>query len=438
MAAPGTSTETQSVTGPLEGDPGGTTTPDGATVEGVLVVGAPESGCPEVGNWLQALGCYPVDSNDGFRLQDSADQPFQAPTLVPTPWSEFLLSLADGSWDLPPGADRLVQVRGDFVPAIRLRLKDAVDCSGGFPIVLSDEHLLPLLPALGTDTLSRFVGLLVLRNPLAIARTLSSKYDIALSEGLCLWEHYMAAAFSTSRSLPMLATMVNGAQTSDVLTLEAFTNYFSPAESPDRPTLAVEVPAELDWLDATDGEFRSVATSHQTEIWDFLVDAAHNGRPLQGFPDTFGHPTDAATEVLRDGARHRMGRVSKQKLSSVLSEERATQESLMKANAELQDLLASATDSLNQSMAERDQMRENQADLMQRLRTMGLTQAEGHRRADRLAKELEELHERMLELVGASEELEKVYQSEIWRTGYAITLPFRRLKEALFGDAERF
>ena len=71
---------------------------------------------------------------------------------------------------------------------------------------------------------------------------------------------------------------------------------------------------------------------------------------------------------------------------------------------------------------------------MQRLRTMGVTQAEGHRKAERLEEELEELHESQAGLVKDSEELQRVYQSESWRIGFALTTPIRRIKEILLGS----
>jgi hypothetical protein len=74
---------------------------------------------------------------------------------------------------------------------------------------------------------------------------------------------------------------------------------------------------------------------------------------------------------------------------------------------------------------------------MQRLRDMGVTQAEGHRKADRLSEENAELHARLLELIHDGEELERVYNSEIWRVGSALTLPFRRVKETIFGTVRR-
>jgi hypothetical protein len=259
-----------------------------------------------------------------------------------------------------------------------------------------------------------------------------------VTEGLALWEHYMAAAFSAARQLPMLVACLDRPEYTNVLSAETIEALVSPTTAAERVlgyrSPSPETPSDIDWLDATDEEFRALATRHQIELWDCLTDTANSTRLLQDYPASLERPSDAAVEVLHDGARHRTGRVSKRELQRALHEERAALSALSKKSEEL---LAAANASLSEALEERDRLEVTVTDLMQRLRAMGVTQAEGHRRADRLAMENEELQARLLELVHDAEELERVYNSEIWRVGSALTLPFRRVKETIFGTARR-
>ena len=405
--------------------------------QGVFVLGAPESGCRSVAAWLLSSGFYPALTGEGLRLEISPEESSGPPTVVPTEWAEFLMAMADGSWELPPPGDLLLAARSSLVPAFHERLRDAVDCAHGLPILFSDEHLLPILPVVGPSTLNRFIGVLVLRNPLAIARTLSGKFDISVAEGLSLWEHYMAAAFATARHLATVVTDVHQSADYTPISAEAIEKLLSPTASSERvlgyQSRSPELPTEFNWLDATEEEFLASATRHQIELWGRLTEAAITGQLLEEFPASFEHPSGMAVEVLHDGARHRTGRISKLELSRTMQEEQANLAALTKKSEEM---LATANATLSDTMAERDRLRSSVTDLMHRLRTMAVNQAEGHRKADRLAKENDELHGRLLELIHNGEELEKVYQSESWRIGYAITSPIRRLKQAILGRPE--
>jgi hypothetical protein len=411
---------------------------DRGVLRGIFLLGAPESGCRSVGSWLESSGFAPGQADEGFRIAVSEDRPAGPPTVIPTAWAEFLMAMADGSWQLPPPSDLLLGARSVVVPIFSERVQDAIDCAHGLPVVFSEEHLLPVLPILGSSTLSRFLGILILRNPAAIARTLSAKFDISVAEGLSLWEHYMAAAFSAARQLPMLVAWVDRADYTATLSAETIEALVSPTTAAERVlgyrSPSPEAPSGIDWLDATDGEFRALATRHQIELWDCLTDSANSTRFLQEFPASFERPSDAAVEVLHDGARHRTGRVSKQELLRALHEE---QEALSSLSKKSEELLAATNASLNEALDDRDRSVATVNDLMQRLRSMGVTQAEGHRKADRLSKENEELRETVLQFIHDSEELEKVYNSEIWRVGFAVTLPFRRVKETIFGTVRR-
>jgi hypothetical protein len=411
---------------------------DQGVLRGIFLLGAPESGCGSVGSWLESSGFAPGQADEGFRVAMSEDLPAGPPTVIPTAWAEFLMAMADGSWELPPPGDLLLGARSVVVPIFSERVQDAIDCAHGLPVVFSEEHLLPVLPILGSSTLSRFLGILILRNPAAIARTLSAKFDISVAEGLSLWEHYMAAAFSAAGQLPMLVAWVDRADYTVTLSAETIEALVSPTTAAERVlgyrSPSPEAPSGIDWLDATDGEFRALATRHQIELWECLTDSANSARFLQEFPASFERPSDAAVEVLHDGARHRLGRVSKQQLLRALGEE---QEALSALSKKSDELLAAVNCSLSEALEERDRLAVTVTDLMRRLRAMGVTQAEGHRKADRLSEENAELHARLLELIHDGEELEKVYNSEIWRVGSALTLPFRRVKETLFGTARR-
>ena len=403
--------------------------------DGVLVLAAPESGCRTVGSWLESSGYFPVNTRDDFWSDVSTESPSDPPTLVSSDWTEFLLAGAEGSWELPPSRERLIARRSLLAPAFELRLRDAVDCAHGMPLVVSDESVLPLLPALGDLLHSRFLAIFLLRNPLSIARALSAKYDIAVSEGLFLWEHYAAAVFAVASDQPVLVFSTDDTGTGGGLSAEAIETIMSPGRVEERIAAYDDDFSELEAgsgdYGATSEEFLEIATRHQADLWAALVEAAGSRTRLQHFPERFERPSAPAIEILHDGARHRNGRVSRTEYERLRNEGRASYEVL---TASFEDQLSSVNAKFDEVLAERDQLRDTVSDLMARLRTMGVNQAEGHRKAERLSKELDEMNERLVEYIRDSEELHRVYQSESWRIGYAITSPVRRMKKLVFGS----
>jgi len=436
MIAPGPRTDTPTATR-LSSSVSETGTVGQAGFDGILVLGAPESGCGAVGSWLESSGYHPVNTCEGFLIEAPVGSPVEPPTLISTEWAEFLLSMADGSWELPPLSATVLAERASLIEAFQQRLRDAADCAHGMPLVLSDENLVPILPAIGQATLSRYLGVFLLRNPLAIARSLSERYDIAIGEGLFLWEHYAATVFAAAHDIPVVVVNIDDSGHAPGLSAEAIETIVSPSQVAER-LLGYKSPSPdlapgLDGFGATNDEFLEIATRHQIEMWSVLTDTASSGLQLRHYQEALERPSDRAVEVLHDGARHRTGRVSKLEFLRVINEGRASYDAL---SAESEERLSSARASLAEALLERDQLREAVTDLMQRLRTMGVTQAEGHRKAERLSKELEELNARQAELVKDSEELHKVYASESWRVGYTLTTPVRRIKEIVFGTGK--
>ena len=202
--------------------------------DGILVLGAPESGQGAVGSWLASSGYHPLNASDAFLVEAPSGSALEPPKLISAEWTEFLLSMAQGSWELPPLSANLLAERSSLSAAFQERLRDAVDCAHGLPLVLSHEDLLPILPAIGQPTLSRYLGLFLLRNPLAIARALSEKHDIAISEGLFLWEHYVAAVFAAAHELPVLVVSVDESGHVASLSAEGIEMIVSPTHTAER------------------------------------------------------------------------------------------------------------------------------------------------------------------------------------------------------------
>ena len=420
-----------------------------SSFDGVAVFGAPESGCRAVSAWLESAGFFSVDTGSALRAADDDGEVGAPPKLRTTPWAEFILGVADGTWSEPPTRDRLIGSRVTMIPDLKVRMNDAVDCASGAPLLFSDELLLPVYPIIAPALLSRFLGILVLRNPLAIARTLSQKSGISIGEGLALWEHYLSVAFSISRSLPVLA--VNFENQSDIrLFSDEIIDRIAAPSSAQRWDFVADRPfpgilAEDLWRDASDDEFLAAATQRQIAMWQVLTESANSGHPLQDYPQEFEIPSELAVEILHDGARLRADRVTTRDVRRAVEKVDALYRVKFDDQEERYATLASEYHSLNGHVAalqdvagERDRLQAVSSELMLRVRGMAEEQAATHRRADeldrevaRLVTEVERLSAFEPRAAELDRQLEAMYQSESWQIGSAITLPARRCKAAL-------
>ncbi len=420
-----------------------------SSFDGVAVFGAPESGCHALSAWLESAGFFSVDAGSALRVADDDGEVGAPPKLVTTPWAEFILGVADGTWSEPPTRDRLIGSRAKMIPDLKIRMRDAIDCASGAPLILSDEQLLPVYPVIAPVLLTRFLGILVLRNPLAIARTLSQKNGISIGEGLALWEHYLSVAFSISRDLPVLAVNIETQSDIRVFSDEIIDRIATPSNAerldlgPERPFPGIS--AEDLWQEASEEEFSAAASRRQAEMWRVLTESANSGHPLQDFPDEFELPSELAVEILHDGARLRTDRVTTREVRRAVDEVDARYRAKFDHQEEQYAALATEYHSLNGRVAglqevasERDRLQAVSSELMLRVRGMAEEQAATHRRANELDREVARLVGEV-ERLGAFEpraveldrQLAAMYQSESWQIGSAITLPARRGKAAL-------
>ena len=160
----------------------------------LLVVGAHRSGTSAVTGALGALG-FTVPA-----VKDRMDWPKSNPehweSLSLSLFNEDLLERMGGSWDAPP------ELPDDWTRAPALRgvrdpggLLTVAFCEGG-PSVWKDPRVCLLLEYWRQALGGPLAAVLVWRSPLGVARSLGQRDEVALVDGLALWERYNRSALA--------------------------------------------------------------------------------------------------------------------------------------------------------------------------------------------------------------------------------------------------
>ncbi len=160
----------------------------------VLVVGMHRSGTSALTGLLAALGLGLPPEGDRLSGQPDNPEHHESRTLVDL--NEGLLRRLGGRWGAPPPPEVLahqVDTLADRVPAAARTLAQVF---GTGPAVWKDPRLCLLLPFWRAVLVDPPPVLLVLRPPLAVARSLTRRDGYPLSLGLGLWLAYHRQALA--------------------------------------------------------------------------------------------------------------------------------------------------------------------------------------------------------------------------------------------------
>jgi hypothetical protein len=174
-----------------------------ATAPGVVVLGMHRSGTSAVAGSLIDAGLHACLAADLLTASaDNASGHWES--LAVNAENDAVLAAVGHTWQSPPGPDT------DWTSAEAVRRREPLARTmfdwlhPTTPWLVKDPRLCLTLPfwlrALGR----RPAVVVVLRHPVAVARSLSTRDGIAVGDALALCERYMRAALTSSAGLPAL------------------------------------------------------------------------------------------------------------------------------------------------------------------------------------------------------------------------------------------
>ncbi len=173
--------------------------------KGVLVLGMHRSGTSAVTRAVSQLGLTPSRPNDSVRGPWNPTGHFESQTLM-TLDNHLLGQMGCSWWHPPPAGDAYggAAARIQFSPRqARAVFRRAYPRRGW---VWKDPRACLLLPFWRAALGDAVAAVVVLRNPLDVARSLQRRNEMGTSVAVALWERYNRLAVAHARGLPVLVT----------------------------------------------------------------------------------------------------------------------------------------------------------------------------------------------------------------------------------------
>lgn len=262
------------------------------------MLGMHRSGTSVVAGAFCAVGYYAGEDTElmpGDRWNPQGY--FENTTVVAL--NDELLAALGARWALPPVPADLEGVLPDLRRRCSAALDRLVGCAGARPVVLKDPRMGLLMPAWNGACGPDMVDVLVLRHPLAVARSLAERDGLTIPTALALWEVYLVSILRNldGRPVAVLAFDGTGCGTPDPTGLDRFFT----SRGLRAPNLAVHSAADVHF-GADDEEFAHYATVDQQRLWEVLS-------ALVGVHDEFLAPRAASRypgeshDLVRQSAR---------------------------------------------------------------------------------------------------------------------------------------
>jgi hypothetical protein len=391
---------------------------------GVAVLGAPGSGCGEIGSLLESSGFFRVRGAAFRRFDPGHFTTARTWTNSLEDWTEAASASVGETSNQLPGRDVEAESGVDEANGLSLLISDARDRSGGAPLVIDDVRVIPLWMRCQEVFREGILPLVVLRNPMAVARTIADRHHLTVSESLSLWEIYMATICELCANLPVVVIGADAALSSrsDAQTLlKLISSHLeqgtSNAISEDLLPLEMAIPEYF--RSASAEEFGRSATQHQVELWDRLSSVGEGFVSFPNMEAEFRQPSLLAAENEAQRARRQ----------SLPDEVQRLEQELAQVKSDLYVAQRSHDDVSSRLMlqsAETQQARQLASELLTRIRTMAQAQGEAHRHIGELEDEVRHLRADLKRAEFLHQkELTELRSSETWRVGRAVVRPLR-------------
>lgn len=265
---------------------------------GVRVLGMHRSGTSFVAGAF-ARGGYFVRSDEKRLPPDPDNQPgyFERKDMVQL--NDHILGSFGATWWLPPMADAVLAGRSRFVGLAADLLAGLRAEAGTRPVVLKDPRMACLMPVWEPVVGSQLLDVLVLRNPMDVARSLARRNGFPVQYSLALWEVYLCSLLRSLAGRPVVTVNFGalvGTDSAEALTT-AMTRVFARLGIP-RPEFASFASPERHFS-GPDTDLLAVATPSQLRLWRYLSDLLLF-EPHLTVPPELASPSEAATNLLTE------------------------------------------------------------------------------------------------------------------------------------------
>jgi hypothetical protein len=164
----------------------------GRPAVGVLILGMARSGTSAVAAMFVSAGFYA--GRDGDLMGPHESNPVgHFENLRVYRLNEEILDALRGSWFAPPAEQAQVEARAWAAAKLEQVLGELLEEADGAPVVLKDPRIGVMMPLWAPVIGDRLHPVLVIRDPLEIALSLSLRDRTPLPFGLAAWEMHMTA-----------------------------------------------------------------------------------------------------------------------------------------------------------------------------------------------------------------------------------------------------
>lgn len=189
--------------------------------------------------------------------------------------NELILERLRGSWFDPPARAAQLAQQASLVPKLTAELEQLIEASDGAPVVLKDPRISVLLPLWEQAIAGRLHPVLVVRDPIEIARSLLRRDGTPMPFGLAAWELHMSGLldYLNGRDVtvaPYGALLSDGSLASQLVAAAA--GGMDPERSRHVQTVeaAEAIRPALRHNEAAAADHDEHLTRRQHELWDFL------------------------------------------------------------------------------------------------------------------------------------------------------------------------
>jgi hypothetical protein len=241
----------------------------------IVILGMHRSGTSAIADLLRRMGAYfgppgiaiPPNFANPRGFCERADVVAQ---------NDALLEAAGAAWDTPLSYDRkkiAAESLGTIIARMRTTARELCDQ----PVSIVKDPRMCLTLSDWTPLLHSPACVLVMRNPLAIARSLEKRGDCSIATGIAMWEAYLRAALRQAKDVPLLPLDFENLLTNPEVTLDELLRELKAINPsitltvPDKSIIAETLDTNLRHHIASRDELADYATRDQLRFFDQLI-----------------------------------------------------------------------------------------------------------------------------------------------------------------------
>ncbi len=256
---------------------------------GVVILGMARSGTSLAANAFVAAGYYAGEPQDLVPADPFNPHGYYETFGIGDPNERLLRSLGR-YWFAPPTADELAHASPALLEEVRRPWDRLLGQASDTPVVLKDPRIGVLLPV-WRDMLGDLEAVLVVRDPVEIARSVGARDQVPASYVLAAWELHMklllrAFGGQTVTVMPFRRVLEQPAMS--VAIVEAVTSRLGPEQQRAvNAELATEaVDQSLHRGRPSADQARNALTATQADLWQLLDRLPPGTQVLPDYPDT--------------------------------------------------------------------------------------------------------------------------------------------------------